>query len=119
MRAAFGRFSLPPSRWNIVRVPEVDQRLLPFQPVFGSSMRPSTFLGKNPLGYGMRKVMSLPSTRAKMESLRLPIAMGTLRPRPNVRKLKECPALGTVLAGCSWSVEDLALAPVETSEMSA
>src|SRR2546425_6488819 len=84
MRAAFGRFSLPPSRWNIVRVPEVDHRLLPFQPAFGSSMRPSTFLGKNPLGYGMRNVTSFPSTSAKMESLRLPIAMGMLRPRPNV-----------------------------------
>ncbi len=63
-RAAFGLLALPPSRWNIVLVPEVDHNDLPFQPAFGSSMRPSTFLGKKPLGYGIRKVMNLPSTRA-------------------------------------------------------
>src|SRR2546426_6841641 len=63
-RAAFGLFALPPSRWNIVLVPEVDHNDLPFQPAFGSSMRPSTFLGQKPLGYGIRKVMNLPSTSA-------------------------------------------------------
>src|SRR5262249_9576251 len=63
-RAAFGLLVLPPSRWNIVLVPEVDHNDLPFQPAFGSSMRPSTFLGKNPLGYGIWKVMNFPSTKA-------------------------------------------------------
>src|SRR5437588_9177409 len=44
---AFGRFSLPPSRWKLTRVPEVVHSARPFQPAAGSSMRPSTFLGNN------------------------------------------------------------------------
>ena len=83
-RAAFGRFVVPPSRWNIVRVPEVDHDPLPFQPAPGLSMRPSTFFGKKPLGYGMRSVTNEPFTNARIESLRLPITIGTSRPMPNV-----------------------------------
>src|SRR5687767_2187628 len=39
-----GLVSLPPSVWNGVRVPVVDQRPLPFQPAFGLSTRPSSHL---------------------------------------------------------------------------
>jgi hypothetical protein len=46
----FGRTPVPPSLWKLARVPDVVQRARPFQPAFGSSMRPSTFLLKNPSG---------------------------------------------------------------------
>ncbi len=39
---SFGRLPLPPSTWNGVRLPAVVHRPRPFQPPFGSSMRPST-----------------------------------------------------------------------------
>ncbi len=39
-----GRFSLPPSTWNTVRVEYVAHSDLPFHPAFGSSMRPSDHL---------------------------------------------------------------------------
>jgi len=41
---------LPVSLWNGVRVAQVDHRPLPFQPVFGSSMRPSSPFAKKPIG---------------------------------------------------------------------
>ena len=46
----FGMTPLPPSLWKLARVPDVVQRPRPFQPPFGSSIRPSTFLLKNPSG---------------------------------------------------------------------
>ena len=46
----FGRLSVPPSRWNMALVEEVAHSALPFQPAFGSSMRPSTHFVKKPLG---------------------------------------------------------------------
>src|SRR5258705_4140692 len=39
---SFGFVPAPPSWWNGARVPDPDHRPLPFQPVFGSSIRPST-----------------------------------------------------------------------------
>src|SRR5262245_47423159 len=50
---AFGRDPLLPSLWKNVRVPVVVLSALPFQPAFGSSMRPSTFLANMPIGYGV------------------------------------------------------------------
>src|ERR1700749_4398964 len=80
----FGRVPLPFSRWNGVRLPSVDQRARPFQPAFGSSMRPSIHLAKKPSGYGTRILTHLPSTSAISDSLALPVASGTLSPRPEV-----------------------------------
>ena len=40
----------PVSLWNGVRVPQVVQTPLPFQPVFASSMRPSMPFAKKPSG---------------------------------------------------------------------
>src|SRR6266853_1074146 len=45
-----GCASTPPSPWKLVRVPDVVHRPLPCQPPFGSSMRPSAFLVKKPIG---------------------------------------------------------------------
>ena len=60
----FGRSLLPPSwcqpdwpAW-VVQIP------LPFQPAFGSSMRPSMPRLWKPIGYGTRIVTNLPFTRA-------------------------------------------------------
>ena len=39
-----------PSIWNGVRLPEVTHNSRPFQPAFGSSMRPSKPFAKNPIG---------------------------------------------------------------------
>jgi len=39
-----------PSMWNGVRLPEVAHNSRPFQPPFGSSMRPSRPLAKKPIG---------------------------------------------------------------------
>src|SRR5579864_2565139 len=80
----FGSVPLPVSRWNGVRLPSVDQRARPFQPAFGSSMRPSIYFEKKPSGYGTRMLTHLPSTSAKSDSLALPVAIGTLLPRPDV-----------------------------------
>ncbi len=44
------RAPLPPSPWKFARVPEVVHSPRPFHPAAGSSMRPSTFLLKNPIG---------------------------------------------------------------------
>ena len=44
------RDEVPPSLWKTVRVPVVVQSSRPFQPAFGLSMRPSTFLLKKPIG---------------------------------------------------------------------
>ena len=46
----FGWAPAPPSPWNTALVPEVVHRPLPCQPLFGSSMRPSAFLVKKPIG---------------------------------------------------------------------
>ena len=79
-----GRVRVPPSLWNSVRVPDVVHRPRPFQPAFGSSMRPSTFLVKKPSGYGTRMSTNLPSTIASSDSPPLACAIGTLAPRPSV-----------------------------------
>src|SRR5262249_58521717 len=63
-----GCASTPPSPWKLVRVPDVVHRPLPCQPPFGSSMRPSAFLVKKPIGYGTRNVTNLPSTIAVSDS---------------------------------------------------
>src|SRR5262249_59410810 len=75
---------VPFSLWNTVRVPEVVHRPRPFQPAFGSSMRPSTFLVKKPSGYGTRRSTNLPSTIASSDSPPLVSAIGTSLPRPSV-----------------------------------
>src|SRR5215471_4742931 len=79
-----GWVPLPVSRWNGVRFPSVVQTPRPFQPAFGSSMRPSIHLAKKPSGYGTRILTHLPSTHAISDSLALPVAIGTLAPRPDV-----------------------------------
>src|SRR5215475_13843491 len=79
-----GREAVPPSLWNTVRVPVVVQSPRPFQPVFGLSMRPSTFLLKKPIGYGIWMLTNLPLTSAKSPSLPLASAIGTFDPRPSV-----------------------------------
>ena len=45
-------------------------------------MRPSSPLAWKPIGYGTRSVTHLPSTSASSESVKLPVAIGTLRPEP-------------------------------------
>src|SRR5262245_26258072 len=48
---SFGTLPLPtPSSWNGVRLPELAHMPRPFQPPFGSSMRPSTSFAKKPIG---------------------------------------------------------------------
>src|SRR5260370_39154748 len=79
-----GVVPLPVSRWNGVRLPSVVHRPRPFQPPFGSSMRPSIHLANKPSGYGTRMLTHLPSASAISDSLALPVASGTLLPRPNV-----------------------------------
>jgi len=64
----------------LVRVPDVVHRPLPFHPPFGSSMRPSAFLVKKPIGYGTRRVTNLPSTIAVSDSPPLVEATGTFAP---------------------------------------
>ena len=57
----------------------------PFQPAFGSSMRPSMPLGWNPMGYGTRSITTVPfGSRAFSESELLPRVSGTLSPSPPV-----------------------------------
>jgi hypothetical protein len=45
-------------------------------------MRPSTFFGKRPEGYGSRSVTNFPSTNGMIESEPLPMAMGMFFPNP-------------------------------------
>ena len=73
-----------PSMWNGVRLPEVTHNSRPFQPAFGSSMRPSRPLAKNPIGYGTRNSMIWPPTSACSESDWLPVSNGTLAPSPKM-----------------------------------
>src|SRR5215467_5362170 len=80
----WGWVPLPVSRWNGVRLPSVVHTPRPFQPAFGSSIRPSIHLAKKPSGYGTRMLTHLPSTQAISDSLALPVAIGTLAPRPEV-----------------------------------
>src|SRR6185295_708933 len=75
---------IPSSEWNGARVELVAHSARPFQPPFGSSMRPSAHLAKKPIGYGTRNVTNLPFTSAKYASLVLPVANGTFSPRPKI-----------------------------------
>src|SRR5712692_1202748 len=79
-----GLFSVPPSLWNTVRVPDMVHSPLPFQPAFGSSMRPSTILALKPSGYGTPRSTILPSTTASSDAAPLAEAMGTFAPSPRV-----------------------------------
>src|SRR5262252_7546145 len=82
----FGCAAAPPSPWKLARVPEVVHRPLPCQPPLGSSMRPSAFFVKKPIGYGTRSVTNLPSTTAVSDSPPLVEAIGTFSPSPRVLK---------------------------------
>ena len=53
-----------PSMCMGVRLPEVTQSPLPFQPAFESSMRPSTPFAKKPIGYGTRSWTTFPYVKA-------------------------------------------------------
>src|SRR5204862_540420 len=67
---------LPPSFSHGVRSPFVLHRPRPFQPAFGSSMRPSKPLAKKLSGYGMRSMTICPSLSATKPSLRLAVEIG-------------------------------------------
>src|SRR6185503_2911404 len=79
-----GREPLPVSISHGVRSPLVLHSPRPFQPAFGSSMRPSRPLAKKPIGYGMRSITICPSFSATKPSLRLAVEIGTLGPSPAV-----------------------------------
>src|ERR1700694_4165044 len=81
---ARGLEPLPPSISHGTRSPLVLQRPRPFQPAFGSSMRPSRPLAKKPRGDGMRSITICPSLRATDPSLRLAVEIGMFSPRPTV-----------------------------------
>src|SRR5437016_11602019 len=69
-----GFMPLPPSTCHGARSPLEVHRPRPFQPAFGSSMRPSSPLAKKPIGYGTRKLTILPSLpSATRPSIRLAV----------------------------------------------
>ena len=84
MCTARGFEPLPPSFSHGVRSPFVLHRPRPFQPAFGSSMRPSKPLAKKLSGYGMRSMIICPSLSAAKPSLRLAVEIGMFSPSPTV-----------------------------------
>src|SRR5437868_6367830 len=67
-----------------VRLPDVTHSARPFQPAFGSSMRPSSPLAKKPIGYGTRNSTNSPDRKSCNESDWLPVSNGTFAPSPRM-----------------------------------
>src|SRR5882724_8948588 len=84
MCTARGLEPLPPSISHGVRSPFVLHSPRPFQPAFGSSIRPSRPLAKKPIGYGTRTRIIRPSLSAAKPSCRFAVEIGTFSPRPAV-----------------------------------
>src|SRR4029077_8965981 len=84
MCTARGLLPLPPSTSHGVRSPLVLHSPRPFQPAFGSSIRPSKPLAKKLSGYGIRSMIICPSLSAAKPSLRLAVEIGTFSPSPTV-----------------------------------
>ena len=80
-------FAMAFSECHTVSAPVDDQMPRPFQPAFGSSIRPSMPRGWNPAsGYGTRITTGwfLSGSHAMSESDPVPVVMGTFSPRPRV-----------------------------------
>src|SRR4029453_2038288 len=71
--AVSGLVPFPPSISHGVRSPLAAHTPRPFQPAFGSSMRPANPLAEKPIGYGTRRTTMRPLANAMMPSFRLPV----------------------------------------------